>query len=84
MVSFAISGATTLNGADARAAGVLISPNGGNGGPADVVTNYSGSGTFLVTLNSGTNTFTANYKALGSGAALNATFTTSSITVQVF
>jgi hypothetical protein len=79
MASFAISGTTTLAASDSRAAGVHITA--GSGGNSAQVSDYSGGGTYLVTLNSGTNTFAANYRALGGGTA---TFATSSIIVQVF
>jgi hypothetical protein len=75
MMSFAISGATTLAASDARAVGVGM--NGGNSAPVP----FAGSGVYVVTLNSGTNTITANYRAVTGGTA---TFAAGSIAVIVF
>ncbi len=72
LVSFAISGATTLGASDTRAFGVDTLSTG---------TIIAGGGTYLVTLSSGTSTFTANYRA---GLGGTATFAASSIIVQVY
>jgi hypothetical protein len=77
MASFVLSGATTLAAADARAAGLQITSGGGG----STLTTFSGSGTYVVTLSSGTTTITANYRAIGGGTA---TFAASSIIVQVY
>jgi hypothetical protein len=48
----------------------------------NMTTTYSGSATFVVTLNSGTTTFTTNYRSANSG--INATFSATRIIVQVY
>jgi hypothetical protein len=73
-ISFtANNGASPGTAADARAAGVESMPT---------ATHFSGSGTYVVTLASGTTTFTANYRStIATGTA---TFAASSIVVQVY
>jgi hypothetical protein len=77
IVSFALSGATSLAASDARAFGLLPGSAGLKGGLDPI----SGSATYAVTLNSGTTTITAAYKDSALGTA---TFTTSTIIVQVY
>jgi hypothetical protein len=74
LMSFALSGATIAPPADSRAVGLAsMSPPG---------TIFAGSGVYVVTLNSGTTTFTAQYRTTTNGTI--AQFLASSISVIVF
>jgi len=71
LLSFAVSGATTLAASDARAVGIESLGAGAH---------FVAGAQYLVTLNSGSNTITANYRATGGTAS----FATSTILVTVF